>query len=119
MPTPTQPFLSVEPLTFQQNAQGDYIDAAPGDVEPYTLGWLDSIQYPAETIAAAAWTYPSSVVGTSPAMMPGSLPAIVGATTTEWLSAVIAGSYEVACTITTSMGRVKTKSFQLIVAENI
>ena len=117
MPIPSP--LQIEPLTFQQNAQGDYIEAAPGDVEPYPLSWLDSIQYPAETITAVNWTIPSGITGTSPVSMPGSMPAIVGPVTTEWLSGTQPGNYEIACTITTNEGRIKTKSFQLIISENL
>lgn len=117
MPIPSP--LSVEPLTFQQNAQGDYIEAAPGDVAPYPMGWLDVIQYPAEYISSVSWSLPAGVIGTSPASMPGSMPAIVGPVTTEWLSGTLPGTYEIGCTIVTNEGRVKTKNFQLIIAANL
>lgn len=55
MMSASQPFLQLQPSDFQRNAQGSYIIAAPGDVEPYTLGWDETIQYPAETIASVVW----------------------------------------------------------------
>ena len=57
----SQAFLPAEPSQFLFNAQGPYIIAAPGDVEPYTIGWDDVIQYPAETITSVAWSAPIGV----------------------------------------------------------
>lgn len=54
-------FYPVAPDEFMLNSQGLYIQAAPGDIEPYTLDWRDSIDYAGETIASVAWSTPLGV----------------------------------------------------------
>jgi hypothetical protein len=54
-------FYPVEPDTFLLNSQGLYIGALPGDVEPYTLDWQDSIDYSAETVYSMSWSVPAGV----------------------------------------------------------
>lgn len=91
----SQPFLPVAPSQFEQNAQGFYIVAAPGDVEPYTLGWDDAIQYPAETITSVKWNLPIGVAD-APNSALYCAPLAVGAQLiTNW-TPITAGSFALA-----------------------
>jgi hypothetical protein len=96
---------------------GPYIVVAPGDFRDYSLDWTNFLAalpgLPVDQIKTSTWSVPTPNVASLPT---ANIPTNV---TTTWISTPTVGTYVVVNTIITTGGRDFSRSFRLIVAENI
>jgi hypothetical protein len=96
---------------FKYNAQGPYRVVNPGDYLDYSMDWRKLLNGIAESISNVVWTVPTGITLNIQ-------PPTVGPITTVWLTTPTPGIYYVSATMTTSLGRVRTRGFTIEVAEN-
>jgi len=100
---------------FLVDAQGPYIYTAPTDDRDYSFDWTNVLATlgptPPDTIATSAWLVPTpNIEGAT---------AVANPITTVWITSPTIGEYYVSNTIVTAGGRSFTRTFRLIISENI